>query len=110
MGSLHLLDANNISKFFLSMTEKDNYVIDLNDEVVRGSIILHEGKLLWPPPKPKEVPVVEAPKDTKLAKAPPKELLPADYFRATFKDAMIYTTGLGMYSNSFIRHSNSSIA
>ena len=78
------------------MADEDNYYIDLNDEVVRGSIILNEGKLLWPPPPPKVVPVVEAPKDTKLAKAPPKELLPADYFRSTFKDAMLYTTGLGM--------------
>jgi NAD(P) transhydrogenase len=83
------------------MTQKDNYYIDLNDEVVRGAIILKEGQLLWPPPPPKEVPVIEKPKDTKLAKAPPKELLPADYFRATLKDALIYTTGLGMDLNRF---------
>ncbi|CAG2181439.1 unnamed protein product, partial [Oppiella nova] len=89
------LYANNISKFFLSMTEKDNFFIDLNDEVVRGAIILNEGKLLWPPPRPKEVPAAAAPQETKLAKAPPKALLPADYFRATFKDAILYTTGLG---------------
>jgi NAD(P) transhydrogenase len=79
------------------MSDKDSYYIDLEDEVVRGSIILHNGKLLWPPPPPKEIPVVAAPKEeTKLAKAPPKELLPADYFRATLKDAMIYTAGLSM--------------
>ena len=83
------------------MTQKDNYYIDLNDEVVRGAIVLKEGQLLWPPPPPKEVPVVEQAKDTKLAKAPPKELLPADYFRATLKDALIYTTGLGMDLNDF---------
>jgi H+-translocating NAD(P) transhydrogenase subunit alpha len=27
-------------------------VVDLEDEVVRGAIVLHEGKLLWPPPQP----------------------------------------------------------
>ena len=26
--------------------------IDLDDEVVRGSIVLHEGKMMWPPPAP----------------------------------------------------------
>ncbi|CAG2122183.1 unnamed protein product, partial [Medioppia subpectinata] len=90
------LYANNISKFLLSMSEKDNsnFAIDLNDEVVRGSVILRDGELLWPPPPPKAVPVVAA-KQTKLAKEPPKALLPADYFRATFKDAILYTTGLG---------------
>lgn len=26
--------------------------VDLDDEVVRGSIVLHDGKLMWPPPTP----------------------------------------------------------
>ena len=88
------LYANNISKLLLSMTDKEakNFLIDLNDEVVRGSIILHEGKLLWPPPAPKVEPVKEEPK--KVIKAPPKELLPSDYFKKTMKDAMVYTAGL----------------
>lgn len=92
------LYANNISKLFLSMTSKaaDNFLIDLEDEVVRGSIVLHEGKLLWPPPPPKEIPSVTPSSGTGSvpAKAPPKELLPRDYFRATMKDAMVYTAGL----------------
>lgn len=36
------LYANNISKFLLSIGEKGHYNINLEDEVVRGSIILHE--------------------------------------------------------------------
>ena len=44
------LYANNISKFLLSMGQKDHFNIDLNDEVVRGSIILNKGELMWPPP------------------------------------------------------------
>ena len=27
-------------------------LIDLEDEVVRGAIVLHEGKMMWPPPAP----------------------------------------------------------
>ncbi len=26
--------------------------VDLEDEVVRGAIVLHEGKMMWPPPQP----------------------------------------------------------
>ncbi|XP_042913652.2 NAD(P) transhydrogenase, mitochondrial-like, partial [Parasteatoda tepidariorum] len=44
------LYANNISKFLLSIGNKDHFNIDLEDEVVRGSIILQNGSLLWPPP------------------------------------------------------------
>ena len=32
------------------MGQKDHFNIDLNDEVVRGSIILNKGELMWPPP------------------------------------------------------------
>lgn len=44
------LYANNITKFLLSIGEKDHFHINLDDEVVRGSIILNQGELLWPPP------------------------------------------------------------
>ena len=45
------LYGNNISKFLLSIGQQDHFNIDLNDEVVRGSIILNKGELMWPPPK-----------------------------------------------------------
>lgn len=83
------LYANNISKLLLSMGEKDHFNLDFDDEVVRGSIVLHAGKLMWPPPKPKEVPVAAPP--TKVAKAPPP---PPNYFMETVKSAGTYTGGL----------------
>ena len=46
------LYGNNISKFLLSIGEKDHYNINLQDEVVRGAIVLQDGQLLWPPPPP----------------------------------------------------------
>ena len=52
------LYANNISKFLLSIGEKDHYNINLDDEVVRGSIVLHNGEKLWPAPA---IPVSAAP-------------------------------------------------
>lgn len=91
------LYSNNLSKFFLSITspENDRYQINLQDEVVRGSIVLQEGRLLWPPP-PIEIvapPKVEPKKD--MMKAPPKELLPSDYFKQTLQTALVYSAGLG---------------
>ncbi|PSK33646.1 26S proteasome regulatory subunit rpn-8 [Elsinoe australis] len=55
------LYSNNITKFLLSMapTEKA-FGIDLTDEVVRGSICAHQGKLI-PPPVRKAPPAAPAP-------------------------------------------------
>ncbi|KIH43955.1 hypothetical protein ANCDUO_26032, partial [Ancylostoma duodenale] len=44
------LYANNISKLLLYMGEKDSFKLNLEDEVVRGATVLHNGKLMWPPP------------------------------------------------------------
>ncbi len=32
--------------------DKGELRVDLDDEVVRGAIVLHEGKMMWPPPLP----------------------------------------------------------
>lgn len=89
------LYANNISKLLLSFGERDHYFLDLNDEVVRGSIVLHDGKLLWPPPPPKVEPGAAPTASTAAAavkKAPPP---PPNYFNLTLKDSLMYTAGLG---------------
>jgi len=99
------LYANNISKFLLSIGQKDHFHIDLNDEVVRGSIILNKGELMWPPPK-----IVEpAPqkKPTAIKKEAKEELnkllTDQDYFKKYLKDSLTYATGLGgLVSLAFI--------
>lgn len=87
------LYANNISKLLLSFGERDHYYLDMNDEVVRGSIILHDGKLMWPAPPPKVEPGA-APSAAAAAvkKVPPP---PPNYFNRTMKDSLMYTAGLG---------------
>lgn len=52
------LYSNNITKLFLSMTTKDStdLVIDVEDDVTRGCIVLQEGRLLWPSPRPAGTP------------------------------------------------------
>ncbi|MPC34716.1 NAD(P) transhydrogenase, mitochondrial [Portunus trituberculatus] len=87
------LYGNNISKFLLSIGEKDHFNINLEDEVVRGSIILQNGQLMWPPPPPPEpspgaVPAAAA--APAAVKEPPP---PPNYFTLTMKDASAYAAG-----------------
>lgn len=90
-GQASTLYSNNISKLLLSFGEKDHYNVNLKDDVTRGSIILHKGEMMWPPPKiadpsppPKPKVVTEAVK--------PK---PEDYYKSTLTDSLMYTGGLG---------------
>ena len=47
------LYSNNISKFLMTMTDKEGgFKIDLEDPVVRGMMVLDDGKMMWPPPPP----------------------------------------------------------
>lgn len=85
------LYSNNISKFLLTIGRDKKFWIDLKDEVVRGSIILKSGELLWPPPPPKKV---EVPKTNKeIAKK--KEIEPINHFDKHMKDSVAISTGLG---------------
>lgn len=89
------LYGNNISKLLLSMGKSDHFNIDLEDEVVRGSIVLQDGNLMWPPPPPPEPSpqaVAAATAAAPVEKAPPP---PPNYFNIVMKDSLTYTAGLG---------------
>lgn len=66
------LYANNMTKYLLSMGEKDHFDVDLKDDVVRGSIVLDKGTMMWPPPPPHTPPVAptQASKAKQIIKAP----------------------------------------
>lgn len=58
------LYSNNITKFLLSLGH-GNFALDLKDEVVRGSLVIHRGSILEPvplapPPTPSAPPADEA--------------------------------------------------
>ena len=55
------LYGNNITKLLLSMGDnKSTFKVDFKDEVVRGSIVLQDGQLLWPAPRPATPPPAAA--------------------------------------------------
>lgn len=87
------LYANNLSKFLLSMEgDKGHFAVNLEDEVVRGAIILQEGKLLWPAPPPKELTTPPTTQTVKAEVVAPEDLNP---FNITMRKSLVYTAGLG---------------
>ncbi|ELU08990.1 hypothetical protein CAPTEDRAFT_163980 [Capitella teleta] len=85
------LYANNVSKMMLSFGEKDHYNPTLEDDVVRGSMVLDKGKLLWPPPA-----IIDPtpPPSKAAAAAAALEKVEPNYFGNTMKDSLMYTAGL----------------
>merc|ERR1711994_292463 len=88
------LYSNNISKLLLSMAgDKDHYYLDMADNVVRGFIVLNNGKVTWPADPPIAVVAAAPPKKgAAVAAADQKE---PDYFGDKMKQAAPYTAGLG---------------
>jgi H+-translocating NAD(P) transhydrogenase subunit alpha len=46
------LYGTNLCHLLKDMGGSENYTINYDDEVVRGALVLHDGKLTWPAPKP----------------------------------------------------------
>ena len=63
------LYGNNVVNLLTDMTkEKDgNMVIDLEDQVVRGALVTHDGQVMWPPPAIEPSPTVPKKPDTAVA-------------------------------------------
>lgn len=85
------LYANNISKFLLSIGEKDHFHINLEDEVVRGSIVLHNGQWMWPPP----VINVSAAAPAPAPKVEVAKIEPPNPLNQALKNSLMYSTGMG---------------
>lgn len=70
---------------------KDYFHINLEDEVVRGALVLNNGDLTWPPPPlpvQATAPAVAQPKQTAVMKSVPNP------FVTTSKEVMLYTAGI----------------
>eukprot|EP01069_Polyplicarium_translucidae_P008882 Polyplicarium_translucidae@DN3268_c0_g1_i1.p1 len=85
------LYANNITKFMLSMVDKNgSLIVNLKDDVTRGAILLQGGKLLWPPPAGIGPPPA-APKPKVV-----KEVVKVSPFAQTFNRAVGCSIGLAL--------------
>ena len=64
------LYGSNLTHLLADMGGAKSFHVDLEDAVVRGAIVLHEGKLVWPAPKSAPIHVPPAPARKSLAPAP----------------------------------------
>jgi len=68
------LYGSNVTHLLADMGGAKSWHIDLDDAVVRGALVLKEGELMWPPPKPPApAKPPEAPVIRKSVPPPPKE-------------------------------------
>ncbi|TGZ74023.1 hypothetical protein CRM22_001176, partial [Opisthorchis felineus] len=75
---------------------KDRFYLNLEDEVIRGSLVLHEGKLIWPPPAPPTPPAPVQSVSPKPATAVPvpEAATPASLFQSKLRSAVSTAVGL----------------
>lgn len=85
------LYSNNITKFLLSIGENNAFNIDLTDEVVRGSIVVHQGAILPPVPRPAPPPAAR-PTPTVEEKA---EILAITPWQKATREIATVTAGMG---------------
>eukprot|EP00918_Siedleckia_nematoides_P015559 GHVU01033716.1.p1 GENE.GHVU01033716.1~~GHVU01033716.1.p1 ORF type:complete len:1038 (+),score=210.28 GHVU01033716.1:562-3675(+) len=87
------LYANNITKFLLSMADKEKpktLRIDLDDVVTRGAIVTTKGECLWPGPPP-PTPSPAAPKAPVAA----VKVVPVDPYKETMSTALTLAASTG---------------
>ncbi|KAI9571350.1 NAD(P) transhydrogenase beta subunit-domain-containing protein [Boletus coccyginus] len=84
------LYSNNITKFLLSIGEGSNYAVDLSDEVVRGSIVVHKGEQL--PPVPRPAPPPAPPPTPKVEEVQTKAITP---WQKASREVATVTAGMG---------------
>lgn len=65
------LYGTNIAHLLDDMGKAEDYKVDLEDEVVRGALITHDGKTMWPPPKPDKPAVQDGGGKPKASLEPP---------------------------------------
>ena len=77
------LYGTNLWHLLKDMGGAEDYQVDYEDQVVRGALVLHEGKITWPPPK------IENPSPT-----PPKNIAVATPTTTPQKEAKKSNSGL----------------
>lgn len=87
------LYSNNVYKFLLSLGGEGRFNIDLEDEVVRGSLVAYQGEIL--PPVPRTLPPPVTPRPTDTPKEEITEVKAITPFQKTAREVALITAGMG---------------
>ena len=71
-----MLYGGNLTAFLDHLGGTESFRIDVSDEVVRGALVLHNGVLMWPPPRKEAPPTPVAATPAGIA-APAAEVVPS---------------------------------
>ncbi len=99
------LYSTNLLELIKLLGGAENYNVNMEDEIIRGTIVLHEGEITWPPPKPK---VVAAPPKPEPAKEP--EAAPAVEPAAPSKASLLSDKRLWMVAGVLLLGGLGSVA
>ncbi|KAF8892517.1 NAD(P) transhydrogenase beta subunit-domain-containing protein [Infundibulicybe gibba] len=87
------LYSNNITKFLLSLGGDGTFTVDLKDEVVRGSLAVHQGQILEPVPRAIPPPV-KAPATPAKGEASATTVAITPWQKAS-REVAVVTAGMG---------------
>ncbi|MDV3352317.1 Re/Si-specific NAD(P)(+) transhydrogenase subunit alpha [Leptothoe sp. LEGE 181152] len=108
-GQSSQLYGMNLYHLLNDMGGSDGYTVNVDDEVVRGALVSHEGQVTWPAPKPEKPapPKVEAKgeesTEVEEVAAAPKFSLPWQWIGVAFAALALIGIGIGAPS-SFLSH------
>ncbi|XP_069483339.1 NAD(P) transhydrogenase, mitochondrial [Ambystoma mexicanum] len=97
------LYSNNITKLLKAISpDKDNFYLDLKDQfdygtmdhVVRGTVVMKDGKVIFPAPPPNNIPQGVPVKHKSVAELEAERAATITPFRKTMTTASAYTAGL----------------
>ncbi|KAG5653824.1 hypothetical protein H0H81_010097 [Sphagnurus paluster] len=87
------LYSNNITKFLLSLGADGKFALDLEDEVVRGSIVVNRGEIMQPIPRVMPAPASPPPTPTKAEAA--AEVVAITPWQKASREVAVVTAGMG---------------
>ncbi|CAL8321368.1 unnamed protein product [Lota lota] len=98
------LYSNNITKLIRAISpDKDNFYFNVKEEfdygtmdhVIRGSVVMQDGRNLFPAPQPNNVPVAAPPKLKTVKELAAEKAAEVSPFRTNLTTAGMYTGGFG---------------
>ncbi|XP_039222303.1 NAD(P) transhydrogenase, mitochondrial isoform X1 [Crotalus tigris] len=97
------LYSNNITKLLKAISpDKENFYFNIKDEfdygtldhVVRGTVVIKDGKVIFPAPPPKNIPQAAPVKQKTVAELEAEKAATITPFRKTMTSASAYTAGI----------------
>ena len=99
------LYGTNLWHLLKDMGGAEDYKVDYEDQVVRGALVLHEGKITWPPPKIENPSPTPPPKKAAVATAVVEEKKSSNSGLAWILLATGALVGIGGFApESFLSH------